>query len=484
MQSNLVLVIDADQQRRDYLCGLLEFMESGSIMSLSPEHWRDDIASPDDIQAVVLGPCGSDGEQQGVLGSVCAWHSQLPVVMFNGQANRSNVQNPANVAGVFCRVLPFPPTHADLSHVLAQARLFRDSKRRHSQRNPELFRCLVGKSHGIQKVRELIKNISDSDQNILILGEPGTGKEVVARNVHYHSARRDKPFVSLFCGAVPADLLESELFGHEKGAFKGAVCARQGRIELAEAGTLFLDDISELSLPLQTKLLRVLREHVFERVGSDRLTHANVRIMATTHRNLIHEIENGRFREDLHRELRAFPIEMPALRERLEDLPLLVTELNARVMREKNFSVRFTPAAIRMLQRYEWPANLRELAEMVEGLAVQYAGRTVDVKELPEAYQSAVPDSGAVPTGEVLGDSDSNPVQWQLPREGMDLKEHLSNIEYNLIIQALHQTGGIVAHAASLLRLRRTTLVEKLRKYGVRAEKERRENQQPMVISK
>lgn len=482
MQSNLVLVIDADKQRRDYLCGLLEFMECDTIVSLPPGHWRDSVASPDDVQVAVLGPCGSDTEQQSVLDEICAWHTQLPVVLFNGTASLSNAKRPGNVAGVFYRVLPFPPTYANLSHVLAQARLFRDTKPRHSQRHPELFRCLVGKSRGIQKVREEIKQVSDTDQNILILGESGTGKEVVARNVHYHSARRDKPFVSLFCGAAPADLLENELFGHEKGAFKGAVCARQGRVELAEAGTLFLDDVSELSLPLQAKLLRVLRERVFERAGSDRSIHANVRIIAATHRNLIHEIENGRFHDDLYQEMRAYPIEMPALRDRLEDLPLLVTELNARLMRERSVSVRFAPAAIRVLQRYGWPANLRELAEVIEGLAAQYAGGTVDVKDLPETYQPTVQDASTGLPSEAGSDTDPNLMQSQLPREGMDLKEHLSNIEYSLIIQALHQTGGIVAHAASLLRLRRTTLVEKLRKYGVRADKERQENHTSVEI--
>lgn len=181
----------------------------------------------------------------------------------------------------------------------------------------------------------MIEQVANTDMNVLILGESGTGTEVVARNLHYHSARRGKPFVPVNCGAIAPNLLESELFGHGKGAFTGAICARQGRFQMADGGTLFLDEIGDMSLPMQVKLLRVLQERVFERVGSSKGIGADVRIIAATHRDLEQDIKSGRFRKDLYYRLNVFAIEMPPLRERAEDVPLLVTELNARIMREK-----------------------------------------------------------------------------------------------------------------------------------------------------
>jgi sigma-54 specific flagellar transcriptional regulator A len=321
-------------------------------------------------------------------------------------------------------------------------------------------------------VRKMIQQVANSEANVLILGESGTGKEVVARNLHYHSSRRDHAFVPVNCGAIPADLLESELFGHEKGAFTGAISTRQGRFELAEGGTLFLDEIGDMSLNMQVKLLRVLQERTFERVGSNKSIESNVRIIAATHRNLEEAIKEGNFREDLFYRLNVFPIEMPPLRDRVEDIPLLVNELIRRIEHEKRGSVRLTQSAILSLCQYNWPGNVRELANLMERLAILFPFGVVDTRDLPEKFQNDTVDLELAPTSEpiVLEQSvqqyslDAEP---RLPRDGLDLKEHLSNLEVGYIKQALDDAHGVVAQAAKRLGMRRTTLVEKLRKYGL-----------------
>jgi sigma-54 specific flagellar transcriptional regulator A len=319
----------------------------------------------------------------------------------------------------------------------------------------------------------MIQQVANSDANVLILGESGTGKEVVARNLHYYSARREKAFVPVNCGAIPGDLLESELFGHEKGAFTGAISARQGRFELAEGGTLFLDEIGDMSLNMQVKLLRVLQERTFERVGSNKSIDANVRIIAATHRNLEEAITEGNFREDLFYRLNVFPIEMPPLRERVEDVPLLVNELIRRIEHEKRGSVRLTQGAILALCQYNWPGNVRELANLIERLAILFPFGVVDIGDLPEKFQTDAVRAESANMDESVLSSEPQPVHYaldnepRLPRGGLDLKEHLSSLEVGFIKQALDDANGVVAQAAKRLGMRRTTLVEKLRKYGL-----------------
>ncbi|WP_197473738.1 sigma-54 dependent transcriptional regulator, partial [Oleiphilus sp. HI0066] len=274
---------------------------------------------------------------------------------------------------------------------LYRAQLYRDqfatNRKRGQQREAELFRSLVGTSRPIQEVRALMGQVADKDVSVLITGQSGTGKEVVARNLHYNSHRRNEPFVPVNCGAIPAELLESELFGHEKGAFTGAITARSGRFELAEGGTLFLDEIGDMPLNMQVKILRVLQEKTYERVGGTKTIPTDVRIIAATHKNLEEMIEEGTFREDLYYRLNVFPIEMPALKEREEDIPLLINELISRMETEKRGSIRFNSAAILSLCRHEWPGNVRELANLVERLAIMYPYDVIGVKELPQKYR-------------------------------------------------------------------------------------------------
>lgn len=343
--------------------------------------------------------------------------------------------------------------------------------------NKKLFRCLVGNSPSMQKVRHEIEQVANSDANVLILGQSGTGKEVVARNIHYHSGRGNKPFVPVNCGAIPHDLLESELFGHEKGAFTGAITARQGRFSMAEGGTLFLDEIGEMTMAMQVKLLRVLEERVFERVGGTASITADVRIVAATNRNLEEMVKEGKFREDLYFRLDVFPIHLPTLAQRIEDLPLLVKELISRLEQTKRSSVRFTPEAVVALSQYDWPGNVRELANQIERMAIKYPNGLVQAHNLPERIKTRVSEK-AIPgleiddVNKVMNEVDKrsqsiNTPLVHIPAEGFDLKTYISNIEVNLIQDALDRSGGVIAHAAKSLGLRRTTLAEKMRKYQI-----------------
>jgi sigma-54 specific flagellar transcriptional regulator A len=300
-----------------------------------------------------------------------------------------------------------------------------------------------------------MRQVAGYDSTVLIRGESGCGKELVARRIHELSPRAKAPFVPINCGAIPRDLLESELFGHEKGAFTGALTTRIGRFELADGGTLFLDEIGDMSFDMQVKLLRVLQERAFERVGSGERRRANVRILAATHRDLEARARAGEFREDLFVRLNVFPIVVPPLRERGDDLPVLIEDLVRRGAADGRPSIRFTRTALDCLAAYSWPGNVRELENLIERLAILYPGQTIDREQLPTPIGERRRAPQAVPT--------------TIPQTGLDLREHLGNIERELIRSALNQTDGTVAHAARLLKLRRTTLVEKLRKYELQA---------------
>ncbi len=340
----------------------------------------------------------------------------------------------------------------------------------------------IGRSSAMVEIRHLIQQVAPHDTNVLILGESGTGKEVIAREIHQRSARRNRPFVPINCGAIPADLLESELFGHEKGAFTGALTTRKGRFEVAEGGTLFLDEIGDMSMPMQVKLLRVLQERTFERVGSNQTLRCDVRILAATHRNLEQSIVEGTFREDLYYRLNVFPIEAPPLRQRLDDLPLLVEALTQRhrINGNGHGGVKLAPCALSAMASYRWPGNVRELENLLERLAIVMPGRPVRAGDLPERYRSnydpanaesfevsPLPDIEPTSPVALFAQSEPEPTSIGIPDGGLDLKEHLLEIERRLIMDALERSAGTVAQAARLLGLRRTTLVEKLRKLEI-----------------
>ena len=313
----------------------------------------------------------------------------------------------------------------------------------------------VGRSPAIHGLSRLMQQVARYDSTVLIRGESGCGKELVARRIHELSARARGPFVPVNCGAIPRELLESELFGHEKGAFTGALTTRIGRFELADGGTLFLDEIGDMSCDMQVKLLRVLQERSFERVGSGEQRRANVRIVAATHRDLEARARAGEFREDLFFRINVFPIVVPALRERVDDIPTLIDDLVRRGEAEGRPSISFTATALDCLAAYSWPGNVRELQNLLERLAILHPNQTIDRDQLP------------TPIGERRRNAQHTVAT--VPPTGLDLREHLGNIEKQLIRSALEQADGTVAHAARLLGLQRTTLVEKLRKYELHA---------------
>ncbi len=484
MSESRILVIDSQAERAERICGLLEFMD------LNPR-WAacaGDVATarqrPTDWMAVVVGELDDADAARGFFAWLGAAPLPPPVLLLQGDTATFAAGHGLHEAGVW--PLESPIRHAQLEACLRRASLKRlDAEAQAGAAVPD--NGPTGNSVAVQRLRRMIGQVAPFDTTVLVLGESGTGKEVAARAIHQQSARRDGPFVAINCGAIPPDLLESELFGHEKGAFTGALTARKGRFEMAEGGTLLLDEIGDMSMPMQVKLLRVLQERSFERVGGNQTIKCNVRVIAATHRHLEDRIAEGSFREDLFYRLNVFPIDMPPLRERRDDLPALVETIAGQLARTGRGEVRFARDALAALAGYAWPGNVRELTNLVERLAVLNPGGLVRLDDLPARYRAHVPagttpaplpevatvqasDDAAVPAAPVPAGTVPAAAPAALPEDGRALREHIARIELQLIREALERSQGVVAHAAQLLGLRRTTLVEKLRKYGIERE--------------
>ncbi|MBW0238071.1 MULTISPECIES: sigma-54 dependent transcriptional regulator [Pseudomonas] len=473
-----ILLIDDDSARRHDLAVILNFLgeENLASPSLDWEQAVSALSSSREVLCVLVGDVSIAGGVSGLLKTLAAWDEFLPIMLLG---EISSVDLPEDQRRRVLSTLEMPPSYSKLLDSLHRAQVYREmydhARVRGRHREPNLFRSLVGTSRAIQHVRQMMQQVADTEASVLILGESGTGKEVVARNLHYHSKRRDAPFVPVNCGAIPAELLESELFGHEKGAFTGAITSRAGRFELANGGTLFLDEIGDMPLPMQVKLLRVLQERTFERVGSNKTQSADVRIIAATHKNLESMIEVGAFREDLYYRLNVFPIEMAPLRERVEDIPLLMNELISRMEHEKRGSIRFNSGAIMSLCSHAWPGNVRELANLVERMAIMHPYGVIGIAELPKKFRYVDDEDEQMVESlrcdleerAAINNAPDFTATAMLPPEGLDLKDYLGGLEQVLIQQALDDANGIVARAAERLRIRRTTLVEKMRKYGM-----------------
>jgi transcriptional regulator with PAS, ATPase and Fis domain len=320
------------------------------------------------------------------------------------------------------------------------------------QASPEpCFGEIIGQSERMRRVFELVEKVADSDSTLIINGETGTGKGILARAVHRLSNRRDKPFVTINCGTIPENLLESELFGHVRGAFTGAAVTKPGKFEIANGGTIFLDEIGDMSPDLQVKLLRVLEEREFEPVGGCRTVKVDVRIIAATHRDLEEAVQKGTFREDLFYRLYVIPLALPALRERRGDIALLCDHFRETFSREKHRSVAgIAPRALDMLMRYDWPGNVRELKNMIERLVVLKGQGEIDLADLPEKIRGS---AGLTAT--------PLPV---FSEEGINLTTAVTEFEKTLIRQSLELSNGVKNKAAKLLHLNRTTLVEKIKR--------------------
>lgn len=442
-----VLVMDSNLVRARELSHRLRFLNYDPI--IAGDGNPIDLHASDPGIAVVLGEA-NEPELRDLFHEVAVSQPDLPVLLVDGD-NGTN-QFDADLENRPHWTLDAPIRRSQLTQLLRRAQRYDGTERR--QR-------ITGNSRPIRQVRKLIEQVAEFDTNVLITGESGTGKELVARTIHDLSDRADKPFVPINCGAIPAELLESELFGHEKGAFTGAVSARTGRFELAEGGTLFLDEIGDMSLDMQVKLLRVLQERCFERVGSNETRQTDVRIIAATHRNLTDASQSGEFREDLYYRLSVFPIEMPPLYKRASDLPQLLDELLVQHQGENAGELRIGPEALQALTSYAWPGNIRELSNLVERLAILYPTGEISLEDLPTKYRDV---ANQCPESET-GAQPSEPAGTTLT--GVSLKLHLQEIETNLISKAMTEADGVVAGAARLLNMRRTTLVEKLAKYNL-----------------
>lgn len=469
-----LLLIDDNRTRIQQFESILSFLEY-KVSTVSSSDYYSALDDLDEVRAIFIG--NGCEKQAKLINTLLDYRSDLAIILLIEKG--CSLQIPTAIQNMVAQTYEWPSCYSSFIEVLKKLPIPKKVEVQVS--NKVSNKGLAGNSASIKYIRNLINQVAESNATVLVLGESGTGKEVVAQALHRASDRNNKPFVPVNCGAIPGELLESELFGHEKGAFTGALTARQGRFEMAEGGTLFLDEIGDMPMPMQVKLLRVLQERTFERVGSNKTIKCNVRIVAATHRNLEVEINEKRFREDLFYRLNVFPIELPSLKERSEDIPLLVNDLVFRMKAENRGDVQFSSKALALMMQHSWPGNIRELSNFIERLAITNPNQIIDATDLPKKFQSyEVPENIVIESYDmeiekiengtqkvVLVDDSTESVSAssQLPERGMDLKEYLNDLEINLIQQALKECNGVVAHAAKLLHMRRTTLVEKLRKY-------------------
>jgi DNA-binding NtrC family response regulator len=355
--------------------------------------------------------------------------------------------------------LPKPVKMDEITITLNRALEYRNLKRENNNLRNQLkrkyqFKNIIGESPAMQTVFETVEKVADTDSTVLILGESGTGKELIARALHYNSFRKEGPFVPVNCAAIPSELLESELFGHEKGAFTSAIRTRIGRFELANGGTLFLDEIGDMNPNLQSKLLRVLQERQFERIGGIKPIKVDIRVISATHQDLKKAVLKKRFREDLYYRLNVIPIEIPPLRERKSDIPLLAHHFIHYFSKHKKKKVSgITTEALNRLMEYDWPGNVRELENMIERLIILTGNEWIDLPDLPERVLP--------PSSKEIGGA------MDIPEEGLSLETALNEFEKQLILQALNKSGWVKNKAAQLLHMNRTTLIEKIKRQNL-----------------
>jgi two-component system, NtrC family, response regulator PilR len=464
-----VLVIDDDETVRDVIKMFLQ--AKGFEVTTTPDGQTGlDRFREEKFDAVLsdLVMPGVNGIE--VLKGIVEQNTNTPVIMITAYGSVQTAVEAMKMGAFDYVTKPFvlDELHIILERAIGVSRLHRENLMLKMQLKKKYnFKGLIGDSPRMQKVYEMIEKIADTDSTVMITGESGTGKELVAKTIHFNSSRSQGPFVPLNCAAIPKDLLESELFGHEKGAFTGAMSTRIGRFELAHNGTLFLDEIGELDPSLQVKLLRVLQEREFERVGGVKTIKVDVRILAATNKDIEKATKEGKFREDLFYRLNVIPLQLPPLRKRIEDFPLLIEhfvhELSKRRKREP---LKFSQEVMDCLMKYTWPGNVRELENLIERLTILSSGNVVAVSDLPEKiHQFTTPDiENSVHPPEV---SEQREGYSALPAYGLDLNTHINNIERNLILKALEKTGGVRSRAAGLLGLNRTTLIEKMKKMGI-----------------
>ncbi len=378
-------------------------------------------------------------------------------IILTGYATIRNAVE-AMKAGAF-DYLAKPVKMEEVLMVISRALEFRDIKRENLALKNQLkkkykFENFIGDSAQMNKVFRIIEKVADTDSTVLILGESGTGKELVARAIHYNSMRRDKPLIPVNCGAIPEELLESELFGHEKGAFTNAIRTRIGRFEMSNGGTIFLDEIAEMSPHLQVKLLRILQEQEFERLGGTKTIKCDIRVIAATNKDLDKLVQAGSFREDLYYRLKVIPISIPPLRERRSDIPLLIHHFLELMSKSRGKKIKaISKDVIKAFMDYDWPGNVRELENIIERMVILSDGDELTVQDIPDRILQRHPD-------EDLGKA-------IIPDDGFSLNNAINEYERLLILRALEKADWVKNRAAKLLNMNRTTLVEKIKKQGI-----------------
>lgn len=459
MRTSRVLIVDDESTLRTALFRVLERKGLNVVTANRVEEAKllggSDV--PLDLALVDLNLPDGDGIE--LMGWIKQTHPACQVIILTGHATIESAVR-ATQKGAF-HFITKPFSMDELVSLTEKALTHQKLQQENQQLRTELnkryhFDQIVGQSDGIKSVLSLVERVADSDSTVLITGESGTGKELIARAVHYNSPRFENPFIAINCGAIPSELLESELFGHVKGAFTGAIANRIGRFEMADGGTIFLDEIGDLEPALQVKLLRALQERSFEPVGSTKSVSVNVRVIAATNKNLEDSVAQGRFREDLFYRLNVIPIVIPPLRERRADVPLLFAHFMDHFNRSKTRKLTgITAEAMECLAHYPWPGNIRELENLVERLAILKGSGQIELNDLPSRYRT-------LPT--LARES----VSFEIPEAGMDFNSAVDHFENQLILRALEKTGWNRNQAALLLRLNRTTLVEKIKKKGLR----------------
>lgn len=459
MQGQRILVVDDEASLRSALFRALDRKGYQALTAASKKEAETIAQSDKAINLALVDLKLPDGDGLQLMDSLREMHKDIQFIILTGFGSIEAAVK-ATQKGAFHFVTK--PFNLDeimslVDKALAQSELVTENRQLKSALHKKYrFKNIIGQSPEIQDVLDMIERVSDSDSTVLVSGESGTGKELVAKAIHYNSLRANKPFVPINCGAIPGELLESELFGHVKGAFTGAISNRAGRFEMAEGGTIFLDEIGDMDINLQVKLLRVLQERQFEPVGATKTVSTNVRIIAATHKDMEKAVAEGTFREDLYYRLNVIPLHIPSLRERRSDIPLLLNHFMDEFGKTRNRQLDgISDEALKTLYNYSWPGNIRELENLIERLTILKNQGVIEQEDLPAKYRQGV---GAT----------SNQGSIQIPEAGMDFNSAVDAYENELILKALEKTGWNRNQAALLLKLNRTTLVEKIKKKGLR----------------
>lgn len=459
MKNTRVLILDDESTLRTALFRLLDRKGFQVITAQRLEEARGFLTSDKTFDLAVVDMNLPDGNGIDFISELKQSNPGIQVLVLTGFATIDTAIQATQKGAYHFLTKPF--NVEELMSLIDKALAHKLLEQENKQLRGELgskykFEQIIGESEGIKSCLALVEKVANSDSTVLVMGDSGTGKELIARAIHYNSHRAKGPFIAINCGAIPSELLESELFGHTKGAFTGAIANRIGRFEMADEGTLFLDEIGDLEPNLQVKILRALQQKTFEPVGSAKSVQVNVRVIAATNIDLDKAVKEGRFREDLYYRLNVIPIHVPALRERRTDIPILLNHFMQQFNKGRSETLKgFSSDALNCLINYAWPGNIRELENLVERLSILKGAGQVEVSDLPAKYRSTA--ASYAETGSV-----------DIPDSGLDFNTAVDQFENALILKALEKTGWNRNQAAILLRLNRTTLVEKMKKKGLR----------------